>query len=294
MKSAFSTVACPDWTLGRVAEVACRLRYDGVELRTLGFGSTTVACDPLLTDANKIDKLFDGRGLTPMCIATSLRFDAPVFPPVIGRLLRDFAKPIRQCKAIVQHASKADIPFVRVFGFEISGKSDRRSSVRQIGERLRMAVDGCAKTGVRLLIETGGSFCMAEQVAELVQIADWDGNLAVSYNTTISRAGGCNIDHAIATLGSKLEVVKIKDLRDGDPCAPGEGDCRVRESLEALTRAGYRGWVVYEHDRLWQPDAPEPEKILERFRELVAEASGAGVTPSSVTQSAPRRQPAHA
>ncbi len=40
MKPAFSTVACPEWTLEDVAEFAGRSGYQGVELRTFGHSST--------------------------------------------------------------------------------------------------------------------------------------------------------------------------------------------------------------------------------------------------------------
>ena len=46
LKVAFSTVACPHWTLERAARAAAEYGYDGVELRTFDDGSGRMACDP--------------------------------------------------------------------------------------------------------------------------------------------------------------------------------------------------------------------------------------------------------
>ncbi len=43
IKLAFSTVACPDWTLSQVVDRASEMGYQGVELRTLGPGGSAAA-----------------------------------------------------------------------------------------------------------------------------------------------------------------------------------------------------------------------------------------------------------
>ncbi len=72
IRIAFSTVACPDWTSAQVVEKAADMGYDGVELRTLGSGSTGLACDPALGDGAKMRRLFEDGGLTPVCLSTSV------------------------------------------------------------------------------------------------------------------------------------------------------------------------------------------------------------------------------
>ncbi len=78
---AFSTVACPDWTLEKVVEQAKAMGYAGVELRTLGDtsgGATAamVACDPALSDPASVRRLFDDASIVPICLSTSISLGA--------------------------------------------------------------------------------------------------------------------------------------------------------------------------------------------------------------------------
>lgn len=271
MRIAFSTSACPDWTIETVAAKARAMQFDGVEFRSFGPGSTEIACDPMLTEPRKIDRLFSGLGLTPLSIATSLSFDEPIRPPVIGRAFFDQGVHARKSKRFVVQASRMDCPFVRVFAFQTHGKESLQTVSKRIVPRLYHAVDGCAKTGVRLLIENGGSFRTAADLKPLVRAADLDGLLAVSYSVPVGKAAGESLESALDLLGEKLQIVKIKDFKDGVPSIAGEGDQDVAGTLELLASRGFRGWVVFEHDRLWMPDAISPETALEPLPRLFAE-----------------------
>src|SRR5690606_1814955 len=117
IKPAFSTVACPDWTLERVFRTAAEYGYEGVELRTFGFGSTCVACDPARTATEKIQALSEETGVRIATLATGISFEAPIRPPVIGRVISDTERPQREAKRMVDLAVAINAPFVRVFGF---------------------------------------------------------------------------------------------------------------------------------------------------------------------------------
>lgn len=282
MRIAFSTSACPEWTIETVAAKAREMQFDGVEFRSFGPGSTRIACDPMLTDPSKIDGLFSRLGLTPLSIATSLSFDEPIRPPVIGRVLRDQSVQPRRCKRFVLQASKMDCPFVRVFAFQTHGKESPEAASKRITNRLFMAVDGCAKTGVRLLLENGGSFRTASALKPLVRASDMDGLLAVSYSVPVGRAAGESLEDALDLLGDKIQIVKIKDFKDGAPSIAGEGDQDVAGTLDTLASRGFRGWVVYEHDRLWMPEAISPETALEPLPRMFAEIMERHRTPEAV------------
>lgn len=89
MKPAFSTIACPDWTLDRIVPLARELGYAGIELRSFGQtgggqSGSDLACEPCYTSARKLRELFETEGVEPACIATSIRYDHVVFPPSSG------------------------------------------------------------------------------------------------------------------------------------------------------------------------------------------------------------------
>jgi len=272
MKPAFSTVACPEWTLERIAHEARRMDYDAVELRTFGLGSTELAPDPALTDPAKTAHLLGSLGVRPCSLATSLRFDERVRPPIIGRVLRDEDRPVRQARRLVHLARDIGCPYLRVFGFELQPRERRRAGVRRIGAQLRRAVDTCRNTGVRMVVENGGSFETADQLAELIDHADTDNLLAAAYSPAVGRQAGCSIDRALDALGEKLVLVKLKEMRDGSPVPLGEGDLGVDRILATLAERGFAGWVVCEHNRVWNRALPDPAHALERASDRFYEA----------------------
>jgi sugar phosphate isomerase/epimerase len=265
MKFALSTIACPDWTLDEIASKAAAWGYQGVELRTFGNGCTHFACDPALTSYTKTRAMFDRAGLSIACLATGVRYDDPVTPPVIGYVIGDNEASVRETKSAVELAQRLGCPFVRVFAFEVMGSEKRSTALRRICDRLRKGLDTARNTGVRLLIENGGSFGTA---ADLAEIVDRCGNplLATAYHVGVGARAGETPGNAFNVLGESLASVKLSDYHDGRPCMLGSGETPNQEAVETLAKLNYDGWVVYEYPRAWLSDehAPlaDPSEVL--------------------------------
>lgn len=273
MKIAFSTVACPEWTLTRVAERAGAWGYEGVELRSFGSGSARIACDPELTAPAKTRAMFARAGVEIMNVATSVRFDDPVTPPVIGHLFdKDLA--VREAQGAIDLAVTLECPNVRVFAFEIVGSESRKSAVARIASRLGRAADHCRNHGVRLLLENGGSFPRSGDIAEILD-AVGSPLVGAAYCPAVARAAGEAPGDGVNVLGERLVVAKVKDYKGGRPCVLGEGDLECRGTVEALARAGFDGWLVHEHDRLWFPAAAEAEAVMPKSAAALYEWAGA-------------------
>lgn len=249
MKPAFSTVACPEWTLDRVIETAEAVGAMGVELRTFGYGSTRFACEPSLTSADKLRQMCDKAGVAPISLGTSVRFDAPIDPPVIGRLF-DTEQSVREAKSAIDLAVDIEASFVRVFPFELHGGEDRKAGSARICERLTKAVDHCRNKPVQLVLENGGSYPTAELLRELLESVSHP-LLNAAYCPAVAHLAGEGVRDGIDALGQRLAVVKLRDMKSGKPCVLGEGDFHVAETLEALAGARFTGWIVYEFDRAW-------------------------------------------
>lgn len=250
MKPALSTIACPEWTLDQVAAKAEEWGYLGVELRSFGYGSREFACDPALTAPTKTRAMFDRVGVEIACIATSARFDDPVTPPIIGEVLADKEKGIRETKAAIDLASRLGCPFVRVFAFEIIGRETRAKALDRICERLGLAADAARNSGIRLLIENGGSFGTATDLAEII---DRVANplLAASYSIPAAVVAGDDPLHGLNVLDDSIAIVKVGDYKHGHPCALGQGIMPIRAVIQSLAASNYDGWVVYEHPAAW-------------------------------------------
>jgi len=274
MKPAFSTVACPDWTLEQVADLAARSGYLGVELRTFGHGSAEFTPDPCLTGPGKVRYLFEQAGVDIAVLASSIRYDAPVFPPVLGRVFGDFEAPVKATRSLVRVAAQLQCPYLRVFPFELQERENRSQGLRRILERLDLACRTARHTGVRILLENGGSFPTAEDLAE-IESRLRNPLLTFAYSPAVAAAAGEDPLDGIALLGGDLAVVKLKDFHAGRPVPIGDGDVPVAEIVRDLAASNFRGWCTVEWDRLWLPDLAPAEDVLipsaERFYGWVKE-----------------------
>lgn len=260
MKPAFSTVATPEWTISHLRQEGEAWGFQGVEFRTFGYGSSAVACEPALSDAAKVRSLMSEMGAEIASLATGLRYDAPVTPPVIGFVF-DQDTEVRETKAVIDLAVQLECPYVRVFGFELTGSESRRSAVARIASRLGRAADACRNNGVRLVLENGGSFGRSADIAEII---DEVGSplIEASYCPATARLAGEMVEDGINVLGDRLAFVKLKDFHAGSPCRLGEGGMDCDRTVAALARAGFDGWLVFEYDRLWFPKAGDASGTL--------------------------------
>ncbi|MCH7890650.1 MAG: hypothetical protein IH921_04015 [Gemmatimonadetes bacterium] len=77
-------------------------------LRTFGTGSTSFACDPCLTSSAKIRRMFRDAGVGVSSLATSICFDAPIRPRIIGRVFGDQEQAVEYYNALVGLWEQAD------------------------------------------------------------------------------------------------------------------------------------------------------------------------------------------
>ena len=252
MKPAFSTVAFPDWTLPQIAERLRDWGYLGCELRSFGYGSRQFACDPALTSAVKVRGYFDGAGVSICGIATGIRFCQPVNPPVIGNVIavKQNEQGLREAKGAVDLAISLECPYVRVFGLNVHGAESRKSAVARIAERLSLACAYARNSGVKIMIENGGDFSTAAELSEILDAVNHP-LLVTSYVPALGVLAGESVPNGVNVLGEKLVTVKLKDMKGAEPVALGDGDLNCRQTVEALAKAGFKGWAVYELDRAW-------------------------------------------
>lgn len=273
-KTAFSTVACPDWTLEQVCRSGAEWGYDGVELRTFGPASRGFASDPALMSSEKARRLLAQSGLEPAVVASSVGFAEPIRPLLLGRVISDTERSVREAKAAIDIAASIECPLVRVFGFEFPASESRRSGIRRVTERLLLAADAARHTGVKLVVENGGSFSSAEDLAELL---DGVRNelVGAAYSIAVGSLAGDEPDEAVRLLGERLWVYKLKDRdRNKQPCPIGQGGIPCRAAVGALASAGFKGWVVVEWDRAWIPGLSEAELVLPEAIRRVYEWAG--------------------
>lgn len=252
IRAAFSTLACPEWKLDRIAQAAADLGFDGVELRTFGFGSTRSACDPALTDPAKTRAIFEREGVDIACLATSVRLDQPIRPKIFGRtFMFDQDRPVREARRLIDLASAIGAPLMRIYGFEVGPGETRASTTKLILARLAVVLDHARNRRVRIVLENGGSYMRAAELKELID-AGRHQLLGAAYALAPGAAAGDTPGEAVQMLGGDLQLARVKDLdAHGRPVPLEQGRLPVADFVIALGRARYSGWVVYEWDRAW-------------------------------------------
>lgn len=263
MKIAFSTLACPDWTLNQVAQQAASMGYLGVDLRSFLSVQERMVNDPMSVDPTDIDSIFDDSGVIPLCLSTGVKFDKMIEPPLLGRIFVNEEAGVSDAKQFVDIACRAGVKFVRVFGCDLPAAEPVTWSMRRVTERLALASQTCRNTEVRMLIENAGSFARSSDLLKLINRVDsqW---LGASYNILAAvNAGECPID-GISTLGDAMKIVRVCDVDDdGNPVLLGKGRFPIAKLIETLRQMNYTGWIVYEYPKLWSPEASlESGKVL--------------------------------
>lgn len=296
-KPAFSTVACPHMTLAGVLDRLVAWGFMGVELRTFGNGSSQFAPEPALMSTAKLRAALREAGVEARSLATSIAFDEPVSPPVIGNVICDTEKSIRAAKSAVDLAIKLECPFVRVFGFELPSGEPRAQGYARVAARIAKVADYCRNSGVKIMIENGGSFNSAADLAELLDCVhntpsgmSATESLAVAYSIPVGKAAGDTVEGAMNVLGGRVGCAKVKDMKFSQadpehahshhhgaiPVALGDGDLHAREDLATLAATGYDGWVVYEYDASLAHKQANTDDILIRSAKVMFEAASRG------------------
>ena len=251
MKIAFSTLACPDWTLQQAADQAAEMGYLGVDMRSFISVQERMSSDPMSLEPDAVDTIFDDSGVIPLCLSTGVKYDKMIDPPLIGRIFVNEEAGVSDTKLFVDLAARSGVKFVRVFGCDLPAAEPVTWSMRRVTERLKLAAQTCRNTDVRLLIENAGSFARSSDLLGLIERVDsqW---LGASYNMLAAiNAGECPVD-GVRRLKDHLRIVRISDVDDdGNPVMLGEGCHPIAKLVATLRDIDYNGWIVYEYPKHW-------------------------------------------
>ncbi len=277
IKLAFSTVACPDWTLEKVVQQAVEMGYAGVELRTLGPGSASLASDPALSDPVKIRRLFQASGVEPVCLSTSWALCHR--NPSVTRDAH------WQVKRSLELASQIGCSFVRVFGYETGPGLNRNRVIEQIADQVTGLVETASDVGVQLLLENLGGMAQAKPWWWLLNVVDHP-MVGMCWNVANAAAAGELSNVSVPMLNSRIRLAKVKDacVGEGSGFVPlGEGTVGIESFVQRLLGVGFEGYVTVEWDRLWLPslaDAqvylPDAQQRLAGWLDAIAQAQEKG------------------
>jgi sugar phosphate isomerase/epimerase len=262
MKTSFSALACPDWSLPAVLAAAAKYGYDGVELRVisreLDLWKLPEFQLPALASTRS---LIEDHGFVVASIGSGACFHSPD----AQERERNLDSALRMAKV----AAGLGAPAIRVFGDRIQSGGTRDQTVAWIADSLTQLADKLKSDGVQVWLETHGDFAGAADVSEvLAQLNSADVGIIWDPANIFEQTG--EAPSISSTMSSRVRHVHLKDLVRGVQGAfhyvpIGEGEFPFDTMFASLAGIGFDGFASFEWEKLWHPELASPEIALPHF-----------------------------
>ena len=266
MKLSFTTLGCPSWDLDTLCHRGREYGFAGVDFRGYLDSLDVTRLPEFTTQAAETRRRLADAGLETSGISSSIRICDS------GQL----ADNLEEARRTIETAHALGAKNIRVFG---GGdlKSHSREALIQTGCDCMgqlLALDGADE--LHWLFESHDIWIKASDCRLLLDGiphpafgALWDiGNRPPE--------GGETLEKIYAAIGPRIGYTHLKDAvyEPGHPQAldsgwryvlPGEGQIPLAEAVHLLEAKGYDDWLVFEHEKRWHPDLPEPEEAFPAF-----------------------------
>jgi len=262
MKTSFSTLACPDWSLSQALRAAATYGYDGIELRVIcreldlwnlpEFKSSSLA---------QTRTVIQDHGLVVPSIGSSACFDSP---EALERE-RNFDLALRMAEV----AAGVGAPSIRIFGDRIQDGSNRKDTAARIAESLSRLAVRLKPDGIQVWLETHGDFATVADVSEIfVQVTCPEVGIIWDPANAFEKSG--EAPRISSHLSSRVRHVHLKDQQRDEQgktryVFTGEGQFPLQTMFASLTSMGFNGFVSFEWEKFWHPELAPPEIALPHF-----------------------------
>jgi len=300
---AFSTLACPEWSLAQTLAECRRYGYDGVEVRHVAGETDLLKVDELAASRHaELRRTLSELGVTVCGLSSSVRFDYP------ERAARE--EQLRIGRAYVELAASVGARFVRVFGDVLPAGPDaaREAVLDQIAEGLNRLGEFAATCNVDILLETHGDFADTAAVCALiprvhsrsvgllwdthhpwkffgesleqtwdslrpwVRHTHWKDSISrpvAGEQGTDERRASDQADGAAVVGAAAAAHALMSGHREADYVLFGDGEFPAELCARLLKRSGYDGWLSLEWEKLWHPQLAGPEVALPHFAQAM-------------------------
>jgi sugar phosphate isomerase/epimerase len=258
MKLAYSSLACPAWTIEEAVAAAVRYGYEAIEWR-LADGEI-IGPDTPTEARRRLREAPATQGIEIACLDTSCR--------VIQESAEARAAEIKAGMRMIDMAVELGAPFVRIFGGVPPADTMVAAMLGPAAEVLHALGVYGGEHGITVTLETHDAWTRSEDVLALIQAVALP-SVKVLWDAHHTYRSGESPEQTSALLGNMVGYVHLKDSRltGNKPdswtyCLLNEGGVPLREICSALKRVGYDGYLSLEWEKKWHPEIEEPEVAL--------------------------------
>lgn len=267
---AFSTLACPGWSIETILEKAVAFGYEGIEWR----GGPEGHLQPNLPATRRAT-------LRLQCLdAGLLSLAVTAYTSFVSESARERLDNLDELRRYTDLAADIGARYVRVFAGELpQGQRADREVYARIVESLHQAVEYAAPTGVILALEPHDDFVRSAAVLPILEQVRHPA-LRVIWDIGNTFRAGEDPAEGLALLQPRLAYVQVKDGRgrgeDWQLCPLGQGHVPLEDAFALLRRQGYLGALSFEWEYAWHPELDPPEVALpaglQTMREMLSAA----------------------
>ena len=259
MKLAYSSLACPGWTVEEAADAVARYGFDGIEWR-LADGEPITSQTPASV-LRRVIEATKARGLSVPALDSSCRL---VQDDAAGR-----SKAVREGEFMVNLASDLGAQALRVFGGPLPPDDSVSEALARAPEVLGSIARYADAYGIHILLETHDPAWSRSANAVALMASAGLSSVGIVYDVLHPCRMGEPVEQTLSTLDGHVRLVHVKDgnrPHDGSEewplCALGEGDVPLGTIFTFLQAHGYDGWYTFEWEKRWHPELAEPENAL--------------------------------
>lgn len=265
IRIAFSTISCPDYTVGQMADAVGRYGYDGIELYALEGARLTP--DVLAARWDEVK-----RGLAGIPIASINSWGRLSSPDPAERRGQEI-----QIARTFELAADLGCPLVKTFGGDLPAGRERDVVLDYMAESLWRLAPRAQDLGVTLVVETHDGFCLGADLAALLARVEHP-HVAALWDVHHPYRMGETPETTDRLIGHRVAHAHVKDAvrtASGWRFVPlGEGELPIRAMLSRLMARDFNGYVAVDWEKMWHPELAGPDEALPQHSAVLRAYAG--------------------
>jgi sugar phosphate isomerase/epimerase len=266
MKLSFTTLGCPAWDLDTICKRGRSYGFDGIDFRGLLDTLDVTLLPEFGPGVAQTHKRIMDAGLEVSGFGSSIT--------VCDMVRREIN--LDEARRTITAAKGLDCRNVRVFGGGDLTQNSRSELLKVAADTMQAILDLDGARDLHWLFETHDNWMHSADCTPLLQQISDPAFGALWDMGHTPRVGGETPDQTYAAVGKRVGYTHIKDavydpthpkaMKDGwRYVAPGTGQLPLARAIELLKNNGYAGWIVFEHEKRWIANLPEPEEVFPKF-----------------------------